>query len=66
MTLLLKSQRLLAEPDISRGQVLECEDYDGTRVQLSVTWPEPIRERDREQVVHGMAGLTPVTVRLLW
>ncbi len=64
MTLLLKSQRLLAEPTIARGQVLDCEDYDGSRVRVSVTWPEPVR--GRELVVHGMAGLTPVTVRLLW
>lgn len=64
MTLLLKSQRLIAAPHIERGQVLECEDYDGTPVRVSVTSAQPVR--DREQVVHGVAGLTPVTVRLLW
>ena len=64
MTLLLKSQRLIAAPRLSRGDVLDCEDYDGSRVSVSVTWAQPAR--DREQTVHGMAGLTPVTVRLLW
>lgn len=64
MTLLLKSQRLIAEPTVRRGDVLDCTDYDGSHVQVSVTYPEPIR--DREQCVRGMAGLTPVTVRLLW
>lgn len=64
MTLLLKSQRLLRQPTLARGDVLECTDYDGSVVRVSVTWPEPAR--DGEQTVHGMAGLTPVTVRLLW
>lgn len=64
MTLLLKSQRLIAAPAVARGDVLDCTDYDGSAVKVSVTWPEPPREG--EQTVHGMAGLTPVTVRLLW
>lgn len=64
MTLLLKSQRLIAKPTVARGDVLDCCDYDGSLVKVSVTWPEPVG--DGEQVVHGMAGVTPVTVRLLW
>lgn len=64
MTLLLKSQRLIAAPRVEPGDVLACEDYDGSPVRVSVTGTQPVR--DREQVVHGLAGLTPVTVRLLW
>ena len=64
MTLLLKSQRLLAEPTVRQGDKLTCTDYDGTEVEVTVTWPEPAKHG--AQCVHGMAGEKPVTVSLLW
>lgn len=64
MTLLLRSQRLLREPTVTRGDRLTCTDYDGTQVEVTVTWPEP--PRDRGQCVHGLAGGKPVTVMLVW
>lgn len=64
MTLLLKSQRLIAEPDLARGQVLECEDRDGRRVPLEVTWPQPVQHDGRW--VNGLTDAGPAVVWLTW
>lgn len=64
MTLLLKSQRLLAEPALKVGAVLDCEDRDGQVVQLRVTLLQPALLDGRW--VNGTVGSTPAVVWLTW
>jgi len=64
MTLLLKSQRMLREPDLACGQVLECEDRDGRRVPLQVTLVQPPLLDGRW--VNGMTDAGPAVVWVTW
>lgn len=64
MTTLLKSQRLLAEPVLAPGVVLECEDYDGRPVRFEVTWPQPPGQGGRW--VNGRTDGGAAVVWLSW
>jgi hypothetical protein len=64
MTLLLKSQRMLREPELARGDVLECEDRDGQRVPLTVTLVQPRLPDGRW--VNGLTDGDPAVVWVTW
>lgn len=64
MTLLLKSQRLLREPVLAPGTVLECEDRDGRLVPLEVTLAQPRLHDGRW--VNGLTDAGPAVVWVTW
>lgn len=63
MTLLLKSQHLDHEPDLTPDAELVCQ-HDGAEVRLVVTSPQP-RQHDGRWV-NGTVGGTPAVVWVTW